>query len=252
MATVPTTADTDCGLWIRRFQPLPDARARLLCLPHAGGSASFFLPVAHALSPDVEVLAVQYPGRQDRRGEDCVDNVPELADRLLDALAGWLDLPLALFGHSMGALVGFELAGLLEREANVKPTVLFASGRRAPSLADDEGVHLRSDEQIIAEMHRLGGTDARILDDPEMRAFILPALRADLKAAETYRPARTHRLGCPIEVLIGDTDPRTPLPETRAWREHTSSEFGLTVFPGGHFFLADRAPEVIRHVADRL
>src|SRR5438093_882622 len=111
MATVPTTAETDCGLWIRRFQPLPDARARLLCLPHAGGSASFFLPVAHALAPDVEVLAVQYPGRQDRRGEDCVDNVPEFADRLLDALAGWLDRPLALFGHSMGALVGFELAG---------------------------------------------------------------------------------------------------------------------------------------------
>lgn len=113
-------------------------------------------------------------------------------------------------------------------------------------------MHLRGDEQIIDEMQRLGGTDARILDDPEMRALILPVLRADLKAAETYRPARTHRLGCPIEVLIGDADPRTPLPETRAWREHTSGEFGLTVFPGGHFFLADRATEVIRHVADRL
>jgi len=251
MTAGPTTA-ADCGLWIRRFHRSPDCRVRLLCLPHAGGSASFFLPVARALAPEVEVLAVQYPGRQDRRGEECVDNVPELAGRLLDALAGWLDRPLALFGHSMGALVGFELAGLMEREAHVSPVVLFASGRRAPSLADDEGVHLRSDEQIIAEMQRLGGTDARILGDPEMRALILPALRADLKAAECYRAARTQRIGCPIEVLMGDADPRTPLPETRAWREHTSSDFDLTVYPGGHFFLAERAPEVIRQVAERL
>lgn len=119
-------------LWVRRYHPAPEARHRLFCLPYAGGSASYFLPVARALSPHVDVLAVQYPGRQDRRHEPCVESVEELADLLVDIVKPWADRPLSLFGHSMGASVAFELALRLEA-LGIVPHSLFASGRRAPA-----------------------------------------------------------------------------------------------------------------------
>ena len=244
---------TDRALWIRRFHPAPDATVRLLCLPHAGGSAPFFHPVSRALAPKIEVLAVQYPGRQDRRNEPCVESLATLADLLLQVLLDDSDRrPLALFGHSMGASLAFELAGLLEQQADIEPAVLFASGRQAPSRPDSNDVHLRGDEELIAEMQRLGGTDARILANPEMREIVLPSLRGDFRAAETYRPTRTEVLSCPISALMGDADPRAREPEVRAWREHTTGDFELRIFPGGHFYLAEQAPEVIRLIADRL
>src|SRR5947207_7750544 len=107
-----TALVSDDGLWIRRFHPAPPGTPRLVCLPHAGGSASFYFPVSRALSPAVDVLAVQYPGRQDRRHERCVDNIPELAAQVLAVLRPWLTGPTALFGHSMGASLAFELARL--------------------------------------------------------------------------------------------------------------------------------------------
>jgi surfactin synthase thioesterase subunit len=243
---------TDRDLWIRRFHPAPDAPVRLLCLPHAGGSAPFFHPVSAALAPKVEVLAVQYPGRQDRHREPCVTSLARLADLLLEVLADDLDRPLALFGHSMGASLAFELAGLLEQEAGIEPAVLFVSGRQAPSRPDSNSVHLRGDEELIAEVQRLGGTDARVLADPDLRELVLPTLRGDFRAAETYRPTRAEVLACPISALTGDADPRAREPEVRAWREHTSGDFDLRVFPGGHFYLAEHAPAVIRLIAQRL
>ncbi|MFJ2606836.1 thioesterase II family protein [Streptomyces sp. NPDC091279] len=236
------------GHWIRRYHPAPDSGARLLCLPHAGGSAGFFLPVARALSSVADVLAVQYPGRQDRRTEPCASSVTELADRLLPVLLdGWTDRPLALFGHSMGASVAFELAGLLER-AGTPPAVLIASGRRAPSRLSPEYVHTLGDEALVAELKQLSGTDARILGDDEMLRMVLPALRADYRAAETYQPERFHRVSCPVVTLTGDADPKVPLDDAEAWREHTNGTFEMHVFPGGHFYLADRAPDVITRI----
>src|SRR5687767_15700848 len=100
----------DDGLWIRQYHPAPGSPIRLVCLPHAGGSASFYFPVSRSLSPEVDVLAVQYPGRQDRRHEPMVADIPALSRLVADELAGWLDKPLALFGHSMGASLAFEVA----------------------------------------------------------------------------------------------------------------------------------------------
>ena len=137
--------------WIRRYHPAPDAAARMLCLPHAGGSASFFFPMSRDLTPRVEVLAVQYPGRQDRYQEPCLTSVDDFADQIGAALADleWADgadgeRPLALFGHSLGASVAFELTRRLEA-AGRKPAVLFVSGRRAPSRHRTDTVHLRPD-----------------------------------------------------------------------------------------------------------
>jgi surfactin synthase thioesterase subunit len=249
-----TVQHEDRDLWIRRYHPARGSAPRLLCLPHAGGSASFYFPVSQALAPGIDVLAVQYPGRQDRRLEPCVDSIPELADRLLPLLLDeGAGRPLALFGHSMGASLAFELAGLLEQRAGVVPVMLFASGRRAPSrFRAEDDVHRRGDEALLAEVRRLAGTDSRILGDEEMLRMVLPALRSDYRAAELYRPERVHRVSCPVTALVGDDDPKAPLDDVRAWQEHTSGAFAMEVFPGGHFYLTEQAPRVIRRVEDTL
>jgi surfactin synthase thioesterase subunit len=232
-------------LWFRRYRPARNAASRLVCLPHAGGSAPFFLPVAAALAPGVDVVAVQYPGRHDRRTERPVDNLTVLADRLHDALRYQPQMPTTLFGHSMGAILGFEVARRMEADGT-GPVQLFASGRRAPSSVRDESVHRRDDDGILAEVRALNGTASSVLADEELMRAALPALRADYRAAETYWCAPDVMVKCQITVLTGDSDPKTDIAEARAWAQHSSGAFDLHVFPGGHFFLTERADEVIR------
>jgi len=230
-----STADVD-RRWLWRFHPSPDARVTLICLPHAGGSASFFFPVSAALTPDVDVLAVQYPGRQDRRHERCIDNIPELAERVFDVLPAG-DGPIALFGHSMGALLGFELARMIEKAARGRLVHLFVSGRRAPSRPREEYNYLLSDDDLIAQIRALNGTDSRVLDDDELVRLALPAIRADYRAAETYVYRQGAPLSCPITVFAGRDDPKATVEESQAWSEHTTGDFRIHVYPGGHFFL---------------
>ncbi|WP_225840198.1 thioesterase II family protein [Streptomyces sp. NK08204] len=240
-----TDSSTTDSLWCRRFHPADDAPARLVCFPHAGGSASYFLPVSAALSPAVDVLAVQYPGRQDRRAEPCIEDIGTLADEAFRALVAWADRPLTFFGHSMGAIMAFEVARRFAREGMDAPVHLFASGRRAPSVHRDENVHQRGDDEILAEMVSLGGTDARLLADEELVRMVLPSIRADYKAVERYRCEPGAVLSCPVTALTGDADPRTSIEDARAWAAHTTAGFELRVFEGGHFFLTSRATEVI-------
>ncbi|MGW3044494.1 thioesterase II family protein [Kitasatospora sp. NPDC001159] len=231
--------------WLRRYHPTEGAAARLVCFPHAGGSAGYFHPLSAAVSPYADVLCVQYPGRQDRRTEPGVTSIAELADRLYRVLRPCADRPLTFFGHSMGAVLAFEVARRFARDGLDAPAHLFASGRRAPSLNRDERVHLLSDEELLAELLVLGGTSEQVLADPELREMILPPLRSDYTAIETYRGEVGAVLDCPTTALTGDADPRVTVDEARAWERHTSAAFDLRVFPGGHFYLADQAPAVL-------
>jgi surfactin synthase thioesterase subunit len=191
---------------------------------------------------------VQYPGRQDRRGERRVENLPELADGVRAALAEVADLPLAFFGHSLGATLAFEVA----RE--LAPTHLFASGRRAPSRQrpEEEYVHRLDDAGIIAELRRISGADNPILADPELRELFLPVLRSDYRAIETYRPGPATTVSCPITAITGDADPVTTIDNARAWQAHTTGEFAFHVLPGGHFYLEEHQGEIISILTDTL
>ena len=237
--------------WIRRFHPSPEAVARLLCFAHAGGSASYFFPVSRAMAPAVEVLAVQYPGRQERRAERCIEDIGELADRIAEAVRPWTGRPLALFGHSMGATVAFEVALRLERDGIV-PAGLFASGRRAPSLYKPENVHRRPDDRLLDELRELSGTDAELLADEEFVQLILPPLRSDYRAVQSYRHQPGARLACPVDALAGEDDPKASAAEMQAWRGHTTGPFALHLFTGGHFYLNDHMPEITGLIAARL
>lgn len=246
------TAETRGGAWIRRFHPAAERPVRLVLLPHAGGSASFYLPLSQALSARAEVLTIQYPGRLDRLSEPCLDSIDDFAAGVLADLGPWLDRPIVLFGHSMGATVAFEVAGRLEREHGVVPRYLVVSGRREPADNRNDGVHLRDDDGVLAEVAALSGTDPRVLAEPEMRAMILPALRADYRAVETYAYRPGPPLRCPILALTGDADPRVSVAEAGRWRAYTTGRFDLETFPGGHFYLTGQGDAVARAVLDRL
>ncbi|MFD5268554.1 thioesterase II family protein [Streptomyces sp. NPDC058335] len=239
------------NLWIRRFHPSERARVRLVCLPHAGGSASFWFPVSHALSPEVDVVCVQYPGRQDRRDEPGLDSITALADGVTAALGPWQDLPLAFLGHSMGALVGFEVASRLQ-ERGVLAETLFVSARRAPSRYRSEHVHLRTDEEVVAELRALSGTESDLLGDDEIVRMILPAVRSDYRAVETYRYTPRPPLKARVVALAGESDPRVDVAEVAAWEEHTAGAFELRTFPGGHFFLAPHREAVLTVLRENL
>jgi pyochelin biosynthesis protein PchC len=246
------TTSVDNSLWVRRFHTAADSRITLVCFPHAGGSASFFYPMSEAMRPTLQVTAMQYPGRQDRRHDRCLSTIAELADESFEALRPLMDRPLAFFGHSMGATLAFEVALRMKQWLGIGPVALIASGRRAPSRYRYETVHQGSDDEIVAELKALSGTDARLLGDLELLRMIMPAIRSDYTAAEKYQYVPAPRLDCPIITLVGDSDPKVNLDEARAWADHTTDTFELRTFSGGHFYLVDQQRAVIDLISDRL
>ncbi|MFE7270604.1 thioesterase II family protein [Streptomyces sp. NPDC057623] len=237
--------------WIRRYAPAPDAPVRLVCLPHAGGSAAFYSGVARTLSPRVDVLAVQYPGRLERRREPPMESLTELADALVDELLPWADRDLAVFGHSLGAMVGFEVARRLEARGRA-PVALLVSGRGAPSRHRREFTERPADPVLIQQLRRLGGTDPRVFDNEDLVELALPVLRADYELVENYRYRPGPPLSCPVTALNGVDDPKVTTADVEAWREHTTAAFDSVTYPGGHFYLVDRPGEVTGAIADRL
>lgn len=246
---VMAAPDGGGGSWMRRLGPESPGAPRLVTFPHAGGSANVYLPLARILSPEMEVFGVQYPGRQDRMAEQLIDNVPELAKQIFHRIVSWTEGPLVLFGHSMGATVAFEVARRLEQFGSVPLAGLVVSGRRAPTIQrDDDDVHLRDDKGLVAEIRTLDGTDQAFLEDEELLQMILPVVRNDYKAIETYRYQPGPQLHCPLTALLGDADPKAGIDEAMGWRDHAAGLFHFRSFPGGHFYLNDRMDDVGKEV----
>jgi surfactin synthase thioesterase subunit len=239
-------------LWVRCFHDAGNARTRLVCFPHAGGSASYFFRLSAAMSPEVNVCAIQYPGRQDRSREPFVETIEELADRIYAALHPGIDGPVAFFGHSMGAVLAFEVARRFEELARIRPTTVFASGRRAPSALGGEVIRLRDDADVVQQMRKLGGTDPRLLNDPDMLDMVLPAFRNDVRALEQYRRGVEVQISAPIVVMTAVDDPATTVEEAMAWHEHTTGGGATHTFDGGHFYLERHADRVTTVIADAL
>jgi len=246
------SAGTAPGRWLRRFHPSDHAPARLVYFPHAGGAASSFHPFSARLEPALDVLAVQYPGRQDRFAEPFARDVDELADRVSEELLPWCDRPLGLFGHSLGAGVAYEVAVRLQRRHRA-PALLVASGRRAPSCHREcEPLHLAPDDRLLAAMVELGGTAPEVLAHEQLVRAMLPVLRADLRAAETYGPRSGNMLECPVSVLVGTDDAEVTDAEATAWGAHTTASCTVRRYSGGHFFLDLHADDVCRHLVSLL
>ncbi|RJL20550.1 thioesterase II family protein [Bailinhaonella thermotolerans] len=238
--------------WLRCGENRPWAARRLVCFPHAGGSAAFYRAWSRAL-PSVEVHAVQYPGRADRIAEPYVEDVARMARHVVQAVAPLLDRPLALFGHSMGALVAYETARLLEDRGAV-PAHLFVSGARPAHDPDrvDEAVAGRDDDGFVAALLALGGSDAELLADPDMRELVLPYVRSDFRAVESYRHRPGPPLAAPVTALIGAEDPKVDAARAEGWRDLTRGGFALRALPGDHFYLVPSQELVMEEIRARL
>lgn len=240
------------AVWLRRLAPVTEPWARLVCFPHAGGTAAFFGSWREHLPPDVELFGVQYPGRLDRIAEPCVDDMDVMANSVAAAVFPLMDRPIALFGHSVGAAIGYEVARRLTVHCPGMLAGLFVSGRPAPERQRPGTKHLAADDVLWGEVSRLGGTKPEVLADPDLRSVFLPALRSDYRLSELYRPAPGPPLDCPVTALLGDGDSEVDPAEARLWARVTLGVFTMRVFPGGHFYLTGRGMDVAKLILSRL
>jgi medium-chain acyl-[acyl-carrier-protein] hydrolase len=239
-------ASDSSRLW---FESLSSARGQLLrlfCFPYAGGSAHVFRPWRRHFPSEIGLCLVHLPGRGKRIREPPFTRLNLLVQTIADHMMLEPELPYALFGHSMGALISFELARELRRRGFIAPRRLFLSGRRAPTVPGRElpTFNLPHDE-FIAEVRRLNGTPKELLDHPETMELFLPVLRADFEVADTYEYHPEERLSCPISVYGGLQDEDVPVESLRLWKEQTSAECKVRMFAGDHFFLHNPAMDFV-------
>ena len=217
-----------------------------MCFPHAGGGASTFFSWPDQLPPWIDVVPVQPPGRENRIDEPAFEDVASLVVAARDGLREALTPPFALYGHSLGALVAFELASSLADEGAPMPELLIASGHRAPHLPlRRKPIHTKRDRGFVRALRDLGSIPVEVLDHDEMRELLLPMLRADFRCFETYRFVPHRPLVSPIVAMGGASDPLVPSSDLSAWAEHTTSGSTTRIFPGDHFYLVEQHREVL-------
>jgi medium-chain acyl-[acyl-carrier-protein] hydrolase len=226
------------------YEPSARARLRLYCFPYAGGGASVFRGWSQGLPAEVEVCAVQLPGREDRIHEPGFSATSTLVDKLMEVVAPSLQPPFALFGHSMGAVIAFEFARRLRHERLTPPAHLFASGRVGPHIPDpDPPIHHLPDAEFIEELRRLGGTPEEVLSNDDLIQILMQGLRADFTLSERYTYSPGEPLGCPISACGGLLDRHVTREHLESWRQHTSASFAMRVFRGDHFYIhGERGP----------
>jgi surfactin synthase thioesterase subunit len=228
--------------WLLCFTPRPAARLRLFCFSYAGAGGAMYRTWLDSLPPSIELCAVQLPGRENRFREPACTSMQRLIDAVVPALAPALDRPYALFGHSMGALVAYEVARALQSLPHLaQPAHLLVSGRRAPHLPELETpMHGLADDQFVDEIgRRYGGIPAEVLRERDLLDLLLPGLRADMTAIETHVHVAGPPLACPISAFGGDADPRATASQLAAWQGHTLAGHRVQTFPGGHFYFSD-------------
>lgn len=224
--------------WLLSIKSNPQVSLRLFCFPYAGGGASIFHSWPKSLPTNVEVCAILLPGRGPRIMEKPFTRMSPLIHALAEALLPHFDKPFAFFGHSMGALVSFELARQLQKQYNIAPLQLFVSGARAPQIRSRAmPVHALPKRDFVRILRGLDETPRELLGSKELIQLLLPALRADFAVCETYAYTKGAPLDCSISAIGGLRDRRVSRNHLEAWRHQTSSSFSLRMLPSDHFFL---------------
>ncbi|WP_167454732.1 thioesterase II family protein [Micromonospora arborensis] len=230
---------TSAGLnsaWTRTYEGRADAAVRLFCFPYAGASASVFRTWHTALPEEIEPVAIQLPGRDDRFDEPAYEHMTPLVADLADVLSPLLDKPYACYGFSMGARVALALLHELRHRGLPAPKRLFVASSAAPALRRLVRGWDEPEEGLVAYLRELGGTPPELFDNPGLLALFLPSLRADLSVVGTCPIAETTPLDVPIRAFAGDADVEAPPARMRDWARETNAEFELTTLAGSHFF----------------
>lgn len=233
--------------WLVCPKPNPQARLRLFCFPYAGGNAMIYRQWPSSLPQTVEVCSVQLPGRGKRIKEPPFGHAQPLVEEAARALLPFFDKPFAFFGHSMGGLIGFELARHLRRNHNLQPAHLFVSGRRAPQLPRHEPNTFDLPEtEFMEALRKLQGTPPEVLQQPELMQLMLPLLRADFALCETFAYAAEPPLDCPLSVFGGLNDNDIERAQLEAWGSQTTAATKVRMLPGDHFFINTQRPLLLR------
>jgi medium-chain acyl-[acyl-carrier-protein] hydrolase len=239
--------------WITCPAANPDARLRLFCLPFAGGGASAYRPWAKLLLPAIELCPIQLPGRENRLRESPYTDIVPLIEALADQIKPYLDKPYALYGHSMGALLAFELTRTLQRQNAPLPLTLFLAARRAAHLPPRRPpIYSLPDPELIQALRHLGGWQEEITEHQELLDILLPTLRADLTLGSLYRYSADTPLHCPLQLYTGRDDPDVPPDDMEAWREHSTQSSSLRIFSGGHSFLRSHRDALLEAITSSL
>lgn len=239
--------------WFTVPRPDPRHRQRLFCFPYAGGTAHIFRAWPEGLPKSVQVCTANLPGRGSRIRETPFSDIHELVEVVGREIRPLLDMPFAFFGHSMGAMISFELARYLRREHGARPTHLFVSGRRAPQLPVTEPTSYDMPEEVFKEKLRtLNGTPAEVLEHPELMELMLPLLRADFSVVETYEYREEPPLDVPITVFGGLQDHKVGRDVLTPWREQTTAPVTVRMLPGDHFFLNTARPALLNLLSKEL
>lgn len=238
-------------LWVRRFRDDDGCETKIVCFPHAGGWTSAYRTWPLGLPSDIGVLAVRYPGREDRLDDPFPSGLEALADDIADALGELTRHRLVLFGHSMGASVAHEVALRLQQRG-CPPAALCVSGRRPPHALQDQRQFFGTDEEIIADVVRFDESRAVVFADPGLREYVLPAVRADYRLVDGYPGGRRPALDCPVYGYTGDDDPEVTPEQMGGWADLTHAAFRLRVLPGGHFYLRAEETALLADLRDVL
>lgn len=236
--------------WLAYREANPRARLRMFCFPYAGGGASAYRGWGASLPQEIEVCPVQLPGREGRLREPPFTRSEEMIAAVAEALTPWLDLPFVFFGHSMGGMIGFELARVLRRQGKTLPLHLFVSGRRAPQLpARDEPIHDLPEPEFIERLRELNGTPEEVLQHAELMKLLIPLLRADFAVNETYEYVEEPPLDIGISAFGGLGDIDVSRDDVEAWGLQTRGRFRMRMMPGDHFFLHPQKDLILESVA---
>jgi len=236
-------------IWFTGFKPNLQAQLRLFCFPHAGGGSSIFSSWTQFLPSAIELYPVQLPGRENRFKERPFTRLAPLIEALASILYPRLDRPFAFFGHSMGALISFELTRSIRTKFSLSPVQLFISGHPAPQLSVQDNIPHLLPEQAIEKVRSFGGTPETVLQNTELMQLIMPTLLADFELCRTYRYRSQDPLDCPISVFGGWEDPDVSQENLALWACQTRRSFILQMLPGNHFFFRSAQHLLLQSIA---
>jgi medium-chain acyl-[acyl-carrier-protein] hydrolase len=242
------------GSWIKQMRSSnPEAAVRLCLFPCAGGSASSYQEWTADVPSFLDTFAIQLPGRANRFLEEPLKTLPPICQALCDELEQFATMPVAFFGHSLGALIAFDVCRELRRRKQRLPIHLFVAGRAAPQVpARKRPIRDLPDAEFLGELNRMGGIPPEIQENTELMDLLTPILKADITLHETYSLAPEPRLACPITAFGGVSDADVTLDDVRGWQEQTEAGFFFHEVEGGHFFVNAERKKLIQIITARL
>ncbi|WP_198263825.1 thioesterase II family protein [sulfur-oxidizing endosymbiont of Gigantopelta aegis] len=240
--------------WLLFPEEKPAARIRLFCFPYAGGGAHIYFPWQAQLPDWIEVCAIQLPGRGMRFADSPYSHHQPIVEQVFDVIKDYMDKPYAIFGHSMGALLAYELAQTIAQSALANPEHLFISGRRAMHLqSSSKAIYDLPDKELMTELRQLNGTPAEVLANQELMNLLLPVLRADFKLCDTYEYNEQYKpLNINITTFEGQQDHKAQGERMTAWKELTHGNVSSVKLAGDHFFIHSQEKQLLTLLKDQL